>query len=286
MSTTLPEPRTSVLAGTIWDELAAGLSVGVLLHDGSGAVLAANPRAAELLGIPSTDLLHGLRPEGWQACDESGAPLPEIAELSVRITRAGMPATGPFVVTVRGVPYRRLWGEVYPVQLRGEAAMVTVLHSVQEVLRRCKGLLDPLTGLPNRTLLFDRLEQALIRAHTHGSMASVILADVRGLRAINVKHGFPQGDRLIAVLARRLRQELRADHTVARYAGGTLAVLADHPHGTGEPIVERIGTIARRRVVLGDVVLHPCIRTGWATSDGSATVHELIRQAESRLRTT
>jgi diguanylate cyclase (GGDEF)-like protein len=273
-----------ILAGTIWNELVTGLAVGVLLHDGAGAVLAANERAGELLGVPLIDLLNGSRPDGWEICDDSGAPLPELADIFGQVLRAAMPATGPFIITMHGEPFRRLWAEVYPVPMRGQRLMLTVLHPVQTDFRRGKGLLDPLTGLPNRMLLFDRLEQALTRARTHGTMTSVILADLCRLGEINQAWGFASGDRLLTQIAERLREELRADHTVARYGGGTFAVIADHPHGTAEPIAQRVKEIADARVNLGSGPIHPTVRTGWATSDGGSTVPELLDVAESRLR--
>jgi diguanylate cyclase (GGDEF)-like protein len=286
MTTALPGSKTlaPVLVGTVWDELVAGLRVGVLLHDGSGAVLAANLRAGELLGIRQPDLLNGFRPDGWEICDDSGARLPEIGHLFAQVRNAGMPATGPFVVTLNGLPSRRLWAEVHPVPLRGDQLMITVLHPVQADVRQSKGLLDPLTGLPNRTLLFDRLEQALTRARTHGTMVSIVLTDLRGLAEINRTWGFDRGDELLTVLAERLRAELRADHTIARYAGGTFAVVAEHPHGTGEPIADRVTTIVQRRVSLAGGVIQPRTHTSWATSEGSRSVHELLGLAQSRLR--
>ena len=92
MSTTLPGSRSvaPILVGTIWDELVAGLKVGVLLHDGAGAVLAANRRAGELLGVPAADLLNGLRPDGWEVCDDSGARLPDLADIFGQVLRAEM----------------------------------------------------------------------------------------------------------------------------------------------------------------------------------------------------
>src|SRR5262245_5751379 len=122
MSTAVPGSRSMapVLSGTIWNELVAGLAVGVLLQDNAGAVVAANQRAGELLGVSRTDLLNGLRPDGWAICDDSGARLPELADIFRQVSRPAMPASGPFVVTVHGEPFRRLWAEVYPVPLRGE----------------------------------------------------------------------------------------------------------------------------------------------------------------------
>jgi diguanylate cyclase (GGDEF)-like protein len=278
------ESVTPALVGTVWDELIAGLKVGVLLHNNGGAVVAANHRAAELLGVPKTDLLNGLRPDGWELCDDSGRRLPLVAGLFAQVLNAEMPTTGPFVIALHGLPFRRLWAEVYPVSLRGEQLMITVLHPVQTDLRRSKGLLDPLTELPTRPLLFDRIEQALRRARTHGTLVSVILADLRRLAEINKTWGFEQGDRVLALVAERLREELREDHTIARYGGGTFAIVADHPHGTAEPIASRVKGIVESRVHLGAGLPRPTVRTGWATSDGRSTVHELIGDAENRLK--
>src|SRR5690349_4509857 len=141
MSTAVPGSRSMapILAGTIWNELVAGLAVGVLLQDSRGAVVAANQRAGELLGLSRTDLLNGLRPAGWAICDDSGARLPELVDIFGQLSRAAMPVSGPFVITVHGEPFRRLWAEIYPVPLRGERLMVTVLHPVQTDFRRGKG---------------------------------------------------------------------------------------------------------------------------------------------------
>lgn len=286
MSAAVPRPKavSATLVGTIWEELVGGLAVGILLQDRTGAVLAANQRAAELLGVPKTDLLTGSRPGGWEVRDDSGAPLPDLTHIFGQVLHAEMPAAGPFIIMRDGEPDRRLWAEVFPAPLRGERVMMTVLHSVHTDFRSCKGLLDPLTGLPNRALLFDRIEQALTRARTHGTMTSVVLADVRRLGEINETWGFAHGDRLLILIAERLRAELRADHTISRYNGGTFIVVADHPHGTAEPIADRVRRIAEGRVNLGTGHLHPRIRTGWATSDGSTGVPDLIDLAETRLR--
>jgi diguanylate cyclase (GGDEF)-like protein len=275
---------TPALAGAIWTELVTELGVGVLVQNGDGVVLAANPRAADLLGVPRGDLLSGCRPEGWQVCDDSGAPLPNWSDLAVQVLRAGVPATIPFAVTMRGVPHSRLWAEVHPVLHRGEPLLLTVVHPVQADIWRSKGLLDPLTTLPSRALLLDRLDQALRRARTHGTVATLVLMDVRGLAEINKAWGFENGDELLVLLAARLRDGLRADHTVARYSGGTFAVVADHPQGTGEAIAARVRQIAERRADIGHGLLHPSVRSCWVSSGGDHTVHQLICSAEARLR--
>lgn len=265
--------------GSIWTDL----GLGVLLQNEIGAVLTANTMAAALLGVSRDDLLAGSRPTGWRLCDDSGAPLPQWADLVEQIVRAGMSATIPLAVSMPGLPTRRLLAEVHPVPHRGDPLLLSLLRPVQTDIWRGAGLLDPLTALPNRPLLLDRLEQALQRAHTHGTLTTLVLADVRGLGEINEEWGFHHGDELLAVLAARLRDGLRDDHTVARYSGGTFAVVADHPKGTGEPIAAKVRHLAQRRVDLGRGLLHPGVRTGWMTSNGEHTVHQMICLADARL---
>jgi GGDEF domain-containing protein len=117
---------------------------------------------------------------------------------------------------------------------------------------RGKGLLDPCTGLPGRELLIDRLGHALARARTHGTLVSLVLVNGN------------------AALARRLRENMREDHTVARYSDATIAIVAEHPYGSGEAIAQRVGQIAKASA-------------GWHTSDGGHKVYEMILCAEETL---
>jgi diguanylate cyclase (GGDEF)-like protein len=159
-----------------------------------------------------------------------------------------------------------------------------LLQPVQTDVARSRGLLDCLTGLPGRVLLLDRLEQALTRARTHGTLATFVLLDVHQLSAVNAEHGFDQGDELLTTLAGRLRRGLRADHTVARYGGDEFAVIAEHPNGTGEPVAERIRRLAAKPVQIGGVRVRPGLRLSWVTSDGVASVLSVLTRAEEHLR--
>lgn len=220
-----------------------GLPVGVLLCDGRGGIRALTADATRLLGLPDGEF-----------ADDLGAPLPDLSTLAGQVLRADTPAT--IAVVVGG---RRLWLELYPVA--GQYT-VAVVRPVQMDALRDKGLLDPVTGLPNRVLLFDRLDQALRRARVRGAKATLVLAE---LCAAN--------DRAIRETGERLVGGLSQDHTVARYAGATFAVVVDHLAGSGV-------TISRRVVALSP---HP-LRTGWATSDGTHSVHEVITNAEEELQ--
>ncbi len=84
---------------------------------------------------------------------------------------------------------------------------------------------DALTGLPNRTLLFDRLEQALQAGKRAGRTAGLLLIDLDRFKEVNDTFGHHYGDMLLAQIGPRLRSALREGDTVARLGGDEFAVL-------------------------------------------------------------
>lgn len=94
---------------------------------------------------------------------------------------------------------------------------------------------DGLTGLPNRTLFLDRLEQSLACAARSGERLAVALVDLNGFKAINDGAGHDAGDAALQVTARRLERCLRRSDTAARLGGDEFALLL---HGTDD--IERV----------------------------------------------
>ncbi len=84
---------------------------------------------------------------------------------------------------------------------------------------------DVVTGLPNRVLFADRLDQALAETARHGSMLGVIFVDLDRFKSINDSFGHEVGDRLLRSIAERLQTALRTEDTVARLAGDEFGVL-------------------------------------------------------------
>lgn len=103
---------------------------------------------------------------------------------------------------------------------------------------------DTLTGLPNTNLLQDRLAQAITYAERHQRVISVLWLDIDGLKLINDSLGHAAGDRLLQLIAQRLRQSARPGDTVSRVAGDEFAiVLADVRHADDiAPICQRLLT--------------------------------------------
>jgi diguanylate cyclase (GGDEF)-like protein/PAS domain S-box-containing protein len=93
---------------------------------------------------------------------------------------------------------------------------------------------DPLTGLPNRRLLGDRLEQAIARAARSGKTLAVCQFDLDDFRQINERHGHAAGDRLLRAMADNLRGVLRAGDTLAHLGGDGFALLLDDIDSTQE----------------------------------------------------
>jgi diguanylate cyclase (GGDEF)-like protein/PAS domain S-box-containing protein len=88
-----------------------------------------------------------------------------------------------------------------------------------------KSLHDPLTGLPNRTLLDDRLSQSLAQAQRYGRGVALLMLDFNHFKAVNDRLGHDVGDRVLRAVSSRISNALRAGDTVARIGGDEFVVL-------------------------------------------------------------
>jgi diguanylate cyclase (GGDEF)-like protein len=92
---------------------------------------------------------------------------------------------------------------------------------------RHSALHDPLTGLPNRLLLQQRLEHAALRGSRSRSMAAILFADLDGFKRVNDTHGHQVGDQLLLAVAQRLTHLIRPGDTLCRYAGDEFVFLCE-----------------------------------------------------------
>ncbi len=84
---------------------------------------------------------------------------------------------------------------------------------------------DPLTGIPNRRLLADRLSQGILHARRVGNSLAVCYLDLDGFKPINDQHGHAVGDLFLIEMANRLKQELRGEDTLARLGGDEFVII-------------------------------------------------------------
>jgi diguanylate cyclase (GGDEF)-like protein len=103
---------------------------------------------------------------------------------------------------------------------------ITVRRQTEEKLR-IVATHDPLTALPNRTLLHERLSHALAKAQRHGRQLAVLLVDLDRFKHVNDTLGHEAGDTLLQLAARRLYDCLRDTDTMARLGGDEFVVLMD-----------------------------------------------------------
>lgn len=101
---------------------------------------------------------------------------------------------------------------------------------------------DPLTGLPNRQLLSDRMEQALARARrSHGKIA-VLFLDLNGFKPINDEFGHEAGDAALREVADRLREVVRHEDTLARVGGDEFVILLSDLNENAEDTAELVAS--------------------------------------------
>jgi diguanylate cyclase (GGDEF)-like protein len=140
-----------------------------------------------------------------------------------------------WTVLAGGLALTSLVGIMLLLGVGREAHAEALVRERTESLRRSEEALrheashDPLTGLPNRLLFLDRLEQAIEHSRRRGERFGLLYLDVDGFKAVNDGHGHHAGDELLRRIAQRLREALRAEDTVARLGGDEFAVLLAAP---------------------------------------------------------
>lgn len=226
------------IAGTVFDTTVEG----ILVIDKDGAILMANAASGRITGWnPEQALRHHVKDvlfpgnepvfdDMLGALDVRGA-----CELEFWSFRQG------------GEEYAaRLVASVVPDDKHSSRRVVIVVNDISQRKRdeeriRFQANYDMLTGLPNRTLFHDRLEQALTASKRHGAKVALMFIDLDGFKAINDTLGHDAGDLLLKDVAGRLRKCVRESDTVARLGGDEFTIIMTRVDGR-----DGIAQVARR----------------------------------------
>jgi diguanylate cyclase (GGDEF)-like protein/PAS domain S-box-containing protein len=260
--------------------------VGKMIVDTDLRVVEVNQALSESLGYPAGDLngasidslVHPSEVNEQRSCWEAlfGAEVDRF-QVHLRYRRAD----GSEVVA-------RVSASVLHDE-RGEAVSgicevedVTEQVRADEELAR-RALTDPLTHLPNRALLHDRLQQALARLTRESALVAVMFLDIDRFKLVNDALGHEAGDKLLVAVAARLAEAVRATDTVARFGGDEFVVIAedvvDLPTvmAFGQRLVDAVA--APLKVDGCDV--SPSVSIGVAlTSDPGHSASGLVRDAD------
>jgi diguanylate cyclase (GGDEF)-like protein/PAS domain S-box-containing protein len=202
---------------------------GIAVISPGGQLLFANHKLADILGLPLEQTYRARfgRLFGDEVARDLGRRLRERAQLGPETYELPYrdPEGSSRLLSISAAPF--------PLVETGEVGSLVMLSDVtqdraaEDELRR-RALHDALTDLPNRTLLSDRLENALARrGRSHARPVALLFLDLDQFKMVNDSLGHDAGDLLLVEIALRLQQGVRAGDTVARLGGDEFAVLCE-----------------------------------------------------------
>jgi diguanylate cyclase (GGDEF)-like protein len=251
----------------------------VLVVDAHGHVIDLNPAALALFGRRAGELVG--RRVAALLSDFAAEPMdfPDPGVYDVRW--GGSPGERDMELTVTGLQDAR----------GATAGRVLVLRDVTErrdLERELRQLAytDRLTGLPNRALFHDRLEQALVMGARRGSPVAVLFLDLDRFKIINDSLGHQIGDAVLVSVAQRLRRCLRAEDTLARLGGDEFAILLPEITNRSDSrlVTEKcLSALSEPEVIGGhELTVNASIGVAVFPEDGQDVQH-LLRSADAAM---
>lgn len=289
----LTEQRANTRARQLAEEQFAATfdlgGVGMIVTDLDSRILRANTAFCRLIGR-SVEEVQGKTPREFAHPSERDDPALFSAD---RMARAG----GDQLDVERR--YVRPDGRVVHTEVhvsvvrdeRGEAEYffcqvvdITDRKRVEGELQRL-AMHDPLTGLPNRYLLQDRLETALARAQRSHHRVVVLFVDVDRFKLVNDSLGHATGDALLVQLAGRLARESRSGDTVARFGGDEFVMVCEDVVDLQEArhIGERVLRLFDEPFFIADQQLYATVSTGIVVATPDATPVTVLRDADAAM---
>ena len=243
-------------------------------------------------GSPSSYMLHSGKPllvQDWHA-ETRFRPSDRVIEQAIR-SSIGVRIEGPIVPwgifrVFSREPNAFTEADVnFVVSLANILADAIERQDAEDAMQH-RALHDPLTGLPNRVLFTDRLEQSLERSRRHtDALAAVLFIDVDHFKQVNDTLGHQAGDDLLVGVAARLREAVRPADTVARFGGDEFGLLLEEISSERVAIAtaERIAAGFARPLVLDSGSQFVTVSIGIALADGQQDAQALLRDADAAM---
>jgi diguanylate cyclase (GGDEF)-like protein/PAS domain S-box-containing protein len=261
---------------------------GVMTTDESGFIESFNRAAQRLFGYPMSEVL------GREAKQLMAEPYKgEFAGFLASYMRPGRDPASPS--GSREMWGRRKDGSTFPIEFRatemllnGERRFVGILRDISEQRAQrealeYQALHDVLTGLPNRTLLNDRLRQAILTAQRERTSVALLVMDMDGFKEVNDTLGHDAGDLLLQQVALRLESVLRSSDTMARLGGDEFAFLPAGETGSegGTRTAEKVLAALDQPFTVGERLINTSASIGIAVfPDHGQDAPTLLRHAD------
>ncbi len=257
----------------------------VVVHR-DGQLVYVNAAAVALFGASSAASLLLKRAEELVHADS------QVAQTS-RMRLIQEKGDAPAVTEAR---FLKVDGTPIDVQVQGTAIFYEGLPAIQVAIHDVSALkaqqaalarmahFDMLTGLPNRVLLADRLQQAMAHSNRHQQRLAVAFLDLDGFKAVNDRHGHEAGDYLLVTLASRMKHTLREGDSLARMGGDEfVAVLLDLNEDS--PFFTRLLAAVAEPVMFDGFALNVSASLGVAFYPQADEVDadQLLRQADQAM---
>jgi diguanylate cyclase (GGDEF)-like protein/PAS domain S-box-containing protein len=281
---TLTDVTAEVAAGSRADRLARVLDAGsdmLMIAERNGVISYVNNAAQDVLGVVVPDgtatpsfLMDVLEPDSFEYFHEIVEPILTDegmwrGELSFR-THTGdiIPTSAVFLA------HKNSFGRIESIS--AVARDISDLKAAQRQLHEL-ATHDYLTGMPNRVLLYDRLEQALARYHRYNQPVALLYLDLDRFKPVNDAYGHHVGDRVLQQISDRIDAVIRDTDTAARIGGDEFCLLIE---GIGDQ--ELLEAVANRLIA---AISEPIVIDG-ATADvgasiGLVAVDETCAEADS-----
>ncbi|WP_372965389.1 EAL domain-containing protein [Marinobacter sp.] len=261
----------------------------VYMKDSNLKYTYANQTALLKMGVSLDDLI-GTR--GEQAFDQ--ASLDRIEKADARVL-CGERITEELELTIQGKPgtFLQIKTPMYEDEnsnkIVGLIGITTDVTQAKEQAREIERLAhyDPLTGLPNRSLLSDRLEQAMAMVERRKNTLAVVYLDLDGFKAVNDTYGHDAGDHVLVTVAQRMKRSIRKEDTLARLGGDEfVAILIDmSPDGNYEQSLKKLLSAASQPVLLNNNLAQVSASLGvtFYPQQDITVSDQLLRQADQAM---